>query len=140
MAKYDAYGTQLYRGTSGGGTLVAQVDSFSGPNLSADTIDVTTHASTNAWEEAVVGILRSGNLTMEIVYDPANATHKNSGSGLLADFLARTATTWTLVFPDAGSTEWSFSAFVTGFVPSMGHADALTASVTFKPSGDITLA
>lgn len=139
MAKYDAYGTQLYRGTSGGGTLVAQVQSFSGPALSADVIDVTNMASTNAWEEAVVGILRSGDLSMEIVYDPANATHANAGSGLLADLIARASTTWTLVFPDAASSEWAFSAFVTGFEPDMAHDGALTAAVTFKPTGDMTL-
>ena len=139
MAKYDAFGTQLFRGTSGGGTLVAQVQSFAGPGMSADTIDVTNMASTNAWEEVVVGILRSGELSMDIVYDPANATHANAGSGLLADFVARASTTWTIVFPDTGTTEWTFSAFVTGFVPSMGHADALTAAVTFKLTGDITL-
>lgn len=139
MAKYDAFGTQLYRGTSGGGTLVAQVSSFSGPGLSADTIDVTNHASTNAWEEFVVGILRSGELSMEIVYDPANATHANAGSGLLADFVSRASTTWTFVFPDAAATEWSFTAFVTGFEPDAAHDGALTAAVTLKPTGDFTL-
>ena len=139
MAKYDAYGTQLYRGTSGGGTLVAQVQSFSGPGLSADTIDVTNHASTNAWEEVVVGILRSGELSMEIVYDPANATHANAGSGLLADFVSRASTTWTLVFPDAATTEWAFTAFVTGFEPDAAHDGALTAAVALKLTGDVTL-
>lgn len=139
MAKYDAYGTQLFRGTSGGGTAYAQIVSLTGPGLSADTIDVTTHASTNAWEEVVVGILRSGDMSMDIVYDPVNATHKNAANGLLADFLARASTTFTIVFPDSGTTEWTFSAFVTGFEPSMPHDDALTAAVTFKLTGDITL-
>ena len=74
MAKYDAYGTNLYRGTSGGGTIIAQVQSIGGPGLSADTVDVTSHDSTGAWEEVVVSILRSGEITLDIVYDPANAT------------------------------------------------------------------
>lgn len=139
MAKYDAYGTKLYNGTSGGGTLYAQVTSISGPSLSADVIDVTNHASTNAWEESVVGILRSGDITVEIVYDPANATHKNGANGLLSDFLARVSITVTLVFPDTGATEWTFSAFVTGFEPSMPVDGALTAAVTFKPTGNMTL-
>ena len=139
MAKFDAFGTQLFRGTSGGGTAYAQVQSLTGPGLSADVIDVTNMASTNAWEEVVVGILRSGEMSMDIVYDPENATHANAGSGLLADFLARASTTFTIVFPDTGATEWTFSAFVTGFEPSMPHDDALTAAVTFKLSGDITL-
>jgi len=139
MAKYDAYGTQLYRGTSGAGTLIAQVQSFSGPGLSADTVDVTSHDSTGAWEEVVVSILRSGELTFDIVYDPANATHKNAAGGLLADLAGRASTTYTLVFPDADTTEWAFSAFVVGFEPSMPHEGALTASCSMKITGQVTL-
>lgn len=139
MAKVSAFGTQLFRGTSGGGTAYAQVMSITGPALSADVIDVTTMDSTNAWEEAVVGVLRSGDITMDIQYDPADATHKNAGNGLLADFLGRASTTFTIVFSDSGTTEWTFSAFVTGFTPSMPVDGSLTASVTFKVTGDVTL-
>jgi predicted secreted protein len=140
MAKYDAYGTTLYRGTSGAGTAIAQIRNISGPGLSLDTEDVTAHDSTGAWEEVVATILRSGELSLEIVYDPANATHKNAAGGLLADMVARAAQTYTLVFPDAASTEWVFSAFVTGFEPGMPHEGALTASVSMKPTGSPTLA
>jgi len=139
MAKYDAYGTNLYRGTSGGGTIIAQVQSIGGPGLSADTVDVTSHDSTGAWEEVVVSILRSGEITLDIVYDPANATHKDAAGGLLNDLQLRASTTYTLVFPDAASTEWSVAAFVTGFEPSEPHDGALTAAVTLKPSGSMTL-
>jgi len=139
MAKFDAYGTKLYRGTSGAGDLYGQVSTISGPGLTADTIDVTSHDSTSAWEEVVVGILRSGEITMEIVYDPANAFYANAGTGLLADFIARASITLTLKFPDTAGTEWTFSAFVTGFEPSMPVDGALTASVTFKPTGAMTL-
>lgn len=138
MAKYAALGTELYKGTSSG-VLYAQVVNISGPALSADTIDVTSHASTNAWEESVVGVLRSGEIGMDIVYDPVDATHKNASGGLLFDYLARVSITLTLVFSDSATTEWTFSAFVTGFVPSAPVAGGLTAAVTFKPTGDMTL-
>lgn len=139
MAKYDAFGTVLYKGTSGAGTAYAQVASISGPSLSADTHDVTNHASINAWEEVVVGILRSGEIAMDIIYDPATATHKNASGGLLFDFLARVPITLTLVFPDAAATEWTFSAVITAFEPDMPVDGSLGASVTFKPTGDMTL-
>ncbi len=67
------------------------------------------------------------------------ATHKNASGGLLFDFLARVAITLTLVFPDTGATEWTFSAFVTGFEPDMPVDGELGAAVTFKPTGDMTL-
>ena len=140
MAKYDAYGTTLYRGTSGAGTAIAQIQTISGPALALDTEDVTSHDSTNAWEEVVGTILRSGELSFDIVYDPANATHAASGSGLLADLEGRASTTYTLVFPDSGATEWVFVAFVTGFEPDAPHDGALTAACTLKLTGDPTLA
>lgn len=138
MAKYDAYGTKLYRGTATG-TLYVQVQSFSGPGLTLDTYDVTSMDSTGAWEEVVGGILRSGELTLGIVYDPADATQKNASGGLLADLIARDSIVLTLVFPDAATTEWTFSGLITGFEPDMPHDGALTATVTIKLTGSVTL-
>ena len=66
--------------TTAGAVLatVAQVQNISGPSLSTSPIDVTTHDSTNAWEETVIGILISGEVTLDIVYDPADDTHDGS--------------------------------------------------------------
>ena len=136
MSKYAGYGTVLERE----GTPIVQVTNISGPGLSLDVEDVTTHDSTGAWEEVVATILRSGEVSMDIVYDPAAATHKNAAGGLLADLVARTAVTYTLIFSDAANTEWEFEAFVVGFEPDAPHDGALTASVTMKISGQPTLA
>ena len=136
MGKYAAYGTTLARGA----TTIVAVTSISGPGLSLDTEDVTSHDSTGAWEEVVATILRSGEISLDIVYDPVAATHSATAGGLIADMVARTAQTYTLTFSDTGTTSWSFSAFVTGFEPDMPHDGALTASVTMKISGQPTLA
>jgi hypothetical protein len=136
MAKYSAFGTLLKRGA----TTVVAVTSISGPGLSLDTEDVTSHDSTEAWEEVVATILRSGEVTFDIVYDPAAATHKNAAGGLLADLVSRTAQTYSLTFTDTAATVWSFSAFVTGFEPDMPADGAFTASVTMKITGKPTIA
>lgn len=133
MTKYAAYGTALKKD----GTAFAGVTSISGPGLKLDTADVTSHDSTSAWEEAVGTILRSGEIKLDIVYDPANATHKYAAGGLLYILNARTSAEYTLVFP--GSVTWTFNAFVTGFEPSAAVDGALTASVTFKLTGVPTL-
>ena len=135
MAKYAAYGTALKKG----GVEYANVKSISGPSLKLDTVDVTSHDQTTAWEEVIGTILRSGEVTMELVYDPANATHKYAAGGLLYDLAARTAIEFTLVFSDVATTTWTFSAFVTGFEPSAPVDGALTATVTFKLTGAPTL-
>lgn len=128
--------------TTAGVVLVstAQVTNIGGPGLKADTIDVTTHDSTNAWEEEVVGILRSGDIPMDIVYDPADDTHDaTAGAGLLTRLEGLVRTNFSLVFSDSGSTTWNFDGDVTGFVPGAPVAAGLTAAITIKPTGDIIL-
>lgn len=133
MAKQAAFGTLLKRGV----TTIAYVQNISGPGLAADTEDVTTHDSTAAWEEHVATILRSGEVSIDLEYDPAAATHKYASGGLLYDLVSRTAQTYSITFPD--TTAWSFSCFVTGFEPGAPHDGALTASVKLKLSGQPTL-
>ena len=135
MAKYAAFGCALTKG----GTEYAGVTNISGPGLSLDTEDVTSHDQATAWEEVVGTILRSGEVTLDIVYDPAAATHKYAAGGLLYDFYSRTAISCTLVFSDSASTTWTFNALVTGFEPSAPVDGYLGASVTFKPTGAVTL-
>jgi len=135
MTKYSAFGTLFKRGAAS----VAGIKTISGPNLSLDTVDVTTHDSPEGWEELVATILRSGNVTLDLVYDPAAATHKNTSGGLLYDMTSRTSTTYSIVFPDTGSTTWSFTAFVVGFTPSSPHDGYLGASVSLKLTGKPTL-
>jgi len=130
MTKYAAYGTYLEKVAA----EYAQVTNISGPGLSLDTEDVTSHDSTDGWEEVVGTILRSGEVTLDIVYDPGDATHAD----ILDDLEARVIVNdFHLVFPDA--TEWTFNAFVTGFEPTAPVGGALTASVKFKISGKPTL-
>jgi predicted secreted protein len=136
MAKYSAYGTTL---KTAGTTAIVNVQSISGPSLSLDTEDVTSHDSSAAWEEVVGTILRSGEVSMDIVYDPAAATHKNAAGGLLYDMVSRTAVHYHLTFPSTVPTVWAFDAFVTGFEPSAPHDGALTAAVTLKLTGAPTL-
>lgn len=139
MAKYSAFGTTLKRGGVGG-TAIAQVENISGPELSLDTEDVTTHDSTGGWEEHVGTILRSGEVTLDILYDPNHATHKNAAGGLISDLVSRVSQTYALTFPSSPAVSWSFSALVTAFSPESPVDGALRASVTMKVTGQPTLA
>lgn len=125
--------------TTAGETLapIAQISNLSGPGLSVDTEDVTTHDSTGAWEEHVATILRTGELTLDIVYDPNEGTH-DASTGLLSMLEARLPVGFEMVFPD--TTAWAFAAVVTGFEPSAPHDGALTATVKLKLTGAPILA
>lgn len=137
MTKYSAFGTALTKGAYPG-TEIAQVTNISGLSISLDTVDVTEHDG-DGWEEHIATILRSGTITLDIVYDPSEATHKNASGGLLYDMVQRVLGTWNLVFPTAPVKYFTFSAYVTGFTPAAPVEGALTASVTLKPSGLVTL-
>ena len=119
---------------------VAQVTNISGPDLAADGIDVTTHDSTNAFEESLVGLLRSGDVSFDIVYDPADNTHDGTDTaGLVYRLKNKVRTAFSIVFPDTGSSTWSFDGDVSGFNPGEPVDGALTASVTVKPTGSLIL-
>lgn len=56
--------------------LIANVTNIGGPSLKLDVEDVTSHESTGGWEEVVATILRTGEVTLEINYDPTSLMHK----------------------------------------------------------------
>jgi predicted secreted protein len=126
---------------SGKGTLlkIGEVKSIGGPSFSSDTNDVTSHSSPGAWREFIASLIDPGDLSFDINFVPTNATH-NASTGLLADFQNRVRRNFKIVFPDGGSTTWSFQGIITGFNMNAPIDDALTASVTIKITGQPTLA
>jgi hypothetical protein len=138
-----AIGTLLQIGDGGAPeafTTISEVRDISGPSLSADSADVTTHDSAGDFEESVPTILRTGEVTFAINFIPSNATH-SAGTGLLADYSAKTQRHWQLVIPHSGGTvTWSFTGFVSNFNPSFNLADQVGADVGIKVSGLPTLA
>jgi len=138
----SSFGTFLKAGDGGtpeAFTTISEVRDISGPSLGLDTEEVTSHDSPGGWEEFVSTILRSGEVTFDINYEPTETTH-DAGTGLIADMTARTLRNFQLVWTDPVSTTWSFAAYVTGFEPSAPVAGALSASCTLKITGEPTLA
>ena len=120
-------------------TTVTEVVEISGPNLSLNTADATSHDSPGGWRERIATILDNEEITFSINYIPTDATH-DAGTGLIADMVARTLRNFEVIFPDVGTTTWAFSAFITSFQPTEPHDNKLSADVTLTPSGQPTLA
>lgn len=120
-------------------TTIAEVTDINGMSFTMDTEDVTSHDSPDAWEEVIPGILRSDPITFTINFVPTDATHGYS-TGLLKDYYNRTLRNFQLVFPDATSTTWAASCYVTKFGVKAPISGALTADIELKPVGKPTLA
>ena len=130
-----AFGATLKKGT----TAIAEVLDISGPNLSRATIDATSHGSTGGWKEYLAGVKDGGEVSFTVQYVPTNSTH-DASTGLLSLLDDTTPSTFSLVFPDSGSTTWTFNGWVTAFHPSAPVEGKLTAAVTIKVTGQPTLA
>jgi hypothetical protein len=141
MAGLAAYGTTLYIGSVAAGTAIANVTNISGPSLSTETIDLTAHDSANSYREIAPTFISSGEITLDINYDPDETTHGTSAGGLVYLWENKTKQAFSLEFPDAtATTKWNFNAYVTGFEPGAPYDDKLSASVTLMIDGAITWA
>jgi predicted secreted protein len=137
MAGKDGFGTELRRGDGGGPevfTAIAESTNISGPGISREAYDVTTHQSPDAWREFIGGLKDGGEVTVDINYDP------DVHDTLVADFEDPDPRNYQLAWPTTPETVWSFPAILTGFEPEGPHDDKLTGSLTFKVAGKPTLA
>lgn len=118
-------------------TTIAEVRDIEGPELELEAKEVTSHDS-GGWREYIGTLLTGGEVSFDLNFLPANATHGYS-SGLIEDMVNRTKRNFQLVFPDTDTTTWQFAALVTGFKPSAAVEDELTAEVTLRVTGQPTL-
>jgi predicted secreted protein len=141
MAKYTAYESALQVNTSGSTYVeIAQVRDISGPSMSADAVEVTAR-DTSKWRTFTPGLRDGGEVTFDIIYDPNLTSHSasNTTTGLVYFLLNGTTKTYRLVMSQAGGIYFQFSAIVTAFSPETPLEDAMTASVTLKITGAVTV-
>ena len=138
---YSSFGTTFSISFDSGSTYTAigQVKEINGPGLSQDTVETTHHASTAAFRTYTPMLLKGGEMTIEILFDPVLATHKNDSGGILFAYEQQAAYDYRVTFADVDATEWDFNAIVTGFESSASFDGALSASCTFEITGQPTL-
>ncbi|MCY0961574.1 phage tail tube protein [Streptomyces sp. H27-H5] len=136
MSGINGFGTAFQRGDGAGPevfTSIADTTNISGPGLSRETIDVTSHSSPDAWMEFIGGLKDGGEVSLDVNYAPA------MHDVLIGDFDDVDPRNYRVVFPDPDTTTWSFKAVMTGFESEAPYDDKLAASLTFKVSGKPTI-
>ena len=127
MAISISYNTVFKKGA----TAIANIVSINGVSLSRSQIDVTHLTSADKFKEYIPGLMEGGQVDLELIFDPAHATH----SQILVDFVAGTVSTYSITWP--GAQVWSASMFVMSVSPSAEAAgdDKLKCNATFKVTG-----
>ena len=120
-------------------TTIADVMSITGPTIAAEVVEVTSHSSPNAWREFIPTLLDPGEVSFDINFAPTEATQSQS-TGVLRDLKNRTLRNMKLVFPDSGSTTWSYAGYFTKFESKEPTDGKVTAAVTIRLTGQPTLA
>lgn len=116
-------------------TTISEITNISGPNLSADTLDATTHDSSDGYREFVQGLRDGGEFTVE-----GNLDHDNNVSTIKTQFDTSSVVSATITMPTSPSqTQWVANVITTGLSTEAPHDGLITYSAGMKITGKPTL-
>ena len=121
------------------GNVIANVKGISGPSLTRDLADVTNLGSPNGFEEVLPTVLRTGDVTFALSFDPDNGEHLN----LRDDVVTASGKNFEIIYPPTAASgtvqTHAFTAYVTNYTNEVDLASEITADVTLKPTSTITV-
>jgi len=129
MGGQFAHGTTLTLGSS----TVAELTNISGPSVSVDPIDVTSHDTSDKFREFVAGLKDGGEISVE-----GNLISSTQGNVILSNIASGSVVAVVITFP-SGIT-FTAQGFATGFEPGAPHDDKLSFTATIKITGKPVLA
>jgi len=142
MAGFSGFGTVLEVDTNSDGnvdTAIAELTNISGPSVTAETIDVSSHnslADDDGYRTFVAGLLDGGEVSVE-----GNLTTAVSANVLLTILNARIPVAVRITFPALATVStWNFDAVVTAFETGAPYDDKLSFTASFKVSGEPEIA
>ena len=126
----NSIGTAFKKWVASAWTDIAEVKSIAGPDLTRDTIDVTTLASTGGYREFMGGFRNGGTVSLGMHFTRA-------GYDLMkADFESDVSQNYEIILPDAGATAIEFEGLVTELPLSVNVGDAITMDVKIKVTSE----
>lgn len=114
-------------------STIAEINDITGPNMTRDTIDTTSLDTSGGYRTFIAGFRNAGEVQLEMNFT------LDGYDDLKADFEDDDPRDYQIVLPDTGNTTLSFSALVTALGTKIPNNDKVTASVTLKISGAVTL-
>lgn len=124
------FGVDFQRSDGAGGwDSVGELVDITPPGISKETVDATHMLSPERWREFIAGLKDGGEFSIDVQYDPANATT----AAFIADVASDDPEDYRIAFP--GGTNWDFTAIATGFEPGVPMADKMVLTFTGKVTG-----
>lgn len=112
---------------------IGEVTNLGGIEMTADTVEMTSHDSADRYREFVQGLRDAGEITIEGNHVPADAGQAE----IMTQFNADAAVPATIVFADGS--DWSASVIVTAYKPADSPVDdKLAFTTTWKVTGKPT--
>lgn len=112
---------------------VAEVLSISGPELSAEQIEVTSLDSTGGYKEFIPGLLDGGTVSIEFNYIDGNTNQETLRTRVST--VNQTASNYRVALPDSPISYVTFAAIVESYSMNVETGSAVTVSCSLKISG-----
>jgi predicted secreted protein len=138
-----AYGSAFKVGNDGTPETfakVAEVLDISGPNMSMETIDVSSQDSVNGWREYIAGWRDAGEISISANWIPAAATQDKT-TGILSKFLDNDTHNYQIVTASNGSSGTitiGLTGIVTGFGVNLPLTEQGKVDFSIKLTGKVT--
>ena len=127
-AAKSGFGTTISVATN----LVGET-TITGPEMTSDSLDATTHSSTGAWREFINGLKTGGEVTLEGNYIPSDVGQ----SAIQTAFGSGAPVAVVITLPSSLGTT-SFSAIVTAWARQASHDDIVKFTATLTSTGVVT--
>jgi hypothetical protein len=121
-------------------TSIANIGDLSGPDLTIEDADVTSHTQGFPWHVFVPCLIMPGQITFPLFFIPYNIVGDSGGGspgGLIDVAVGRQMRNWRVQFPDQDLSAWYFTAFISKYSMKAPVKGVLTMETTLKLSGQV---
>jgi predicted secreted protein len=126
-------GTEFRRWTAPSWVAIAEINNISGPTMSRETIDTTALDTVGGYRTFITGFRDAGTVSFSMNFT------RTGYETMKDDFESATVQQYEIVLPDDENTTLEFSGLVTECPLDIPPDDKVTADITIKITGSVTI-
>lgn len=130
---FSGVGTKFRRWSGSAWVDLAEINSINGPTMTREFIDVTSLDSTGGYREFITGFRDAGTISLSMNFT------RTTYELMKDDFEDADSHLYEILLPDAENTSLQFNGLVTEVPITVTATDKVTADVTIKITGEVTM-